>query len=906
MKGTFRYRTAALPLALLLILLLTAGVMSPLLAQNSDIILTVLTPEWMGDLFTEEFFDGFEAQNPGVKVIPVVSRVDNFYYTASDDLDGYLDTAAEYAAQADVMQINTWSLGVEATRAGNFLDLRPLVDGDLDFMPEDFLPGALDNFRWDNGLWAIPVSVSAQLVVYDAAAFDAAGLAYPNEQWRLADFAAAARALTQVDAEGKVQRPGMVAWNVGLMYRALTGQNLMDETSIPPAPNLTDPALEAFLAEWLALEEEGILNNFDTDYDYNTVPLRIEQTYALSGIVPAVGEGESVGEQRLQAALLGGGAGLISDAFAVSAGTLYPELSFALVKYLTSSPQVVQRFFADSPARRSMIDAPQEPGGSGLVFVGPELPEETQQMIDLALESGIPYSEMLYSEYVSEALASTQREENPVSLRAALQTAQAEVLANLETARQRSEASAVVVATAVPTPSFGADEIVLEFGLNIYVSPLPNRELWEQAVAEFAATDPEVGHVVLNSGFGSIDDMQMNDCSYVPENIVQTADLSTLLSLDPFLNADPAFDPNDMLPSVLSRVQRDGRTYAYPIAIQPLVLWYLPEAFAQAGLPEPEAGWTVDAFITALEALKQNLVDPKADVLDTNSLFGNSLWLMLSAIYGGVPVDYTTTPATLNLTDPATVEAVRQALDLARADLIEYAELDTDNLFFISGAGGGGGGGTGPAMQAEYLSSYNFRLENLENPEFSEPYHLTTFPRGNTGTPVSFELGTAYIRADTPAAEACYRWISFIASRPALFNAMPARRSLLTDAEFTASQPSMALDFYAAYAELLNDPNLVSVATPSLAFGGTSGAWLEVVWINQALDAYVLEGKPLEDGLLRAEQNITAFRECTAGIEPFDPTSTTDGELVQAYFQQFNDCATAVDASLAPRFAPPQ
>ena len=46
------------------------------------------------------------------------------------------------------------------------------------------------------------------LVTYDQAAFDAAGLAYPNERWTIDDFANAARALTPYNADGTVATPG--------------------------------------------------------------------------------------------------------------------------------------------------------------------------------------------------------------------------------------------------------------------------------------------------------------------------------------------------------------------------------------------------------------------------------------------------------------------------------------------------------------------------------------------------------------------------------------------------------------------------------------------------------------------------------------------------------------------------
>lgn len=905
-RTTLPKRPPVLLLTLLLTLLLALGVMSPLLAQEGEIILTVLTPEWMGDVFTDEFFDAFEAQHPGVKVVLAVPRVESFDNQAAYKLDEYLNTAAQYAAQADVLHISPWSLGVEATRAGYFLDLRPLVDGDPTFMPEDFMPGALDIFRWDNGLWAIPVSLSAQLVIYDAAAFDAAGLAYPDAGWTLSDFAAASRALTQYDDDGNITLPGFHAWNAALLYRALTGQTLYDEASIPQNPQFATPEVEAFLAEWIALEEEGLLNYSEGDFDYNALPLSIEQTWRLNSMAIPFAQGEN--EQRLQAAPLpGGGAGLMAEAFAISAGTLHPELSFALLKFMTSSPTVVQRFFGDSPARRSLIGVEPEETEGGMTFFTPELPEEIRATIDSALENPIPNAELRFWDYVSQAVSAARDEERAVDLQTALRNAENQAFTNLEAATQRRQSEIVSVATPVPTPVLGANEIALDFGLQAFVSPLPNREQWEQAIAEFVAADPQVGSINLNTGFGSMQDMQQADCYYMPQNTVPYADLSTLLSLDPFLDADPNFDRNDVLPGVLTQLQREGRTYAYPLTIHPVAMWYRPDAFTELGLPEPEVGWTVDQFVSALQTFQQNQGEDQSASLDGMNMFGNTLWMMLFATYGGVPIDYNTTPPTLHLSDPVVQDAMRQVLDLARADLIAYQELDVDTLIIVGGGGGGGGeGGFGPALQVEMLSAFNFRLENLDNPDVQDPYRLTSIPRGSTFAPVSFDVGTAYINAATLAPEACYRWISFIASRPALFTAMPARRSLLSDPGFMSTQPEVAAAFYSAYADLLSDPNAISVASPALAYGGSPGVWLEAIWFNQALDAYVLEDQPLEDALRLAEQNINAYRDCTAPLPPFDPALVNDPEAAQAYYDQFTDCAIAVDPALATRFARPE
>jgi ABC-type glycerol-3-phosphate transport system substrate-binding protein len=83
-----------------------------------------------------------------------------------------------------------------------------IVSGDSSLNPDDFFPAAWKSFQWDRGIWALPANLTPQILIYHADAFDKAGLAYPNENWTLDDFAHAAHALAVQDAQGKVTIPG--------------------------------------------------------------------------------------------------------------------------------------------------------------------------------------------------------------------------------------------------------------------------------------------------------------------------------------------------------------------------------------------------------------------------------------------------------------------------------------------------------------------------------------------------------------------------------------------------------------------------------------------------------------------------------------------------------------------------
>jgi hypothetical protein len=181
------------------------------------------------------------------------------------------------------------------------------------------------------------------------------------------------------------------------------------------------------------------------------------------------------------------------------------------------------------------------------------------------------------------------------------------------------------------------------------------------------------------------------------------------------------------------------------------------------------------------------------------------------------------------------------------------------------------------------------------------PHMPVTYPRGSDLIPLAYGVGTGYISAQTPYAEACYRWLSTLAQHPELFGAMPARRSQIASDALLASQGSLASDFYVSMFEMMDSPQAVML--PSV-FGGTSnsaGAYIAEIWFNQALDAYVLEDRDLETVLAAAQIFIDEYRSCIAGFGPIDPM-ITDQKTWEAYYKQFTDCAVSVDPSLAPRF----
>lgn len=874
-----------------LLMLLAVGALFPLLGQGETII-TIAVPTWMSDVFNDSLFDDFEAQNPGTKVIAVPTE-DTYFSSAAFDLETHLDGVQAFAQSADVLYIQSGVITPETTRAGYLLDLSPLIEGNAAFDVDDFYPGMLGSFQWDRGTWAIPVAGSVTMFVYDRLAFDNAGLAYPNENWTFADITNAARALTQYDENGEPTIPGMLWFDPAAMYYVFYGNNFYDETQIPTQPDLIQPDLAEYLEEWQAVQEEIMPENMGDVY--SQIPFGIDQLWRLSNNSFSSSDTE---DHDWQAALLPGGrVTQYVTGFGMSAGTENPELAFALIDYLTRDPLVIQRIFGDSPARRSMVGV--EPEDSNF-FIGNEIPEEARALMEIGLENAIPTSELRFSEYLYTAITAVQ--EDNADMATALEEAQTQAEENLALAEERRQTVQVAVSTPVPTPIVGADQTVISFGLNSFSSDIPNREQWNTLIDDFLASHPRIGNIdILPPNFGpNGPDITEYDCYFTQNNQIAYPQFETtdMLNLDPFLDADPNFSPGDFLGNSLTQVQRDGMTWAYPVVIQPDILWYDRAKFEEAGLPEPEGGWTADAFMDAMQTL-DFMSDTDDPVFEPTS-FNSTYLLMLAAAFGGMPYDYRTDPPTLNFNDSSSINAMQQVLDLARDGLIHF-----ERISFSGGGGGGFFGGDEPyALTNDTLNTFSFRLQNrTEEDFFNGEWRITNYPRGNQYTPVAFNLGVAYINNTADDPQACYDWISMISEHVELFTGVPVRRSLINDPNIAQSQGEDIAALYQDFAALLDSPDVINF--PGQFGGGSSaeGVWLESNWINEIFNSYILDGADLETVMVQTQTDIETYRACIADIEPLEFDENTPPEEGMAYTRQFVDCAVAITPELREAYS---
>lgn len=846
-------------------------------AQDGEIVITITIPEFLQGFITPELLAEFEAQNPGVRVVIDNDQDGAFNAPDPNDIEGYLDDMQAYASSADVLYVT--SLDSYVTRAGYLLDLAPLTSVDSALDINDFYPAVWESFQFDSGVWGVPLSADVILVAYNPAAFDQAGLAYPTESWTLDDYANAARALTIFNDAGEVETPGLstFAANTAIFLRSLYNQGFYDPATFPAQPTFANPTLENILAQWGELEQAGYVSGPQS----NTIviggttpdspPINITQSFGFASF--------NDNENPTEVALLPGGtAGLSVQGFAVSAGTQYPEIAYELAKFLSQSPQAANNFLGVLPARQSLAGTTADVAEGSFNFQR-TLDADVLPVVEQALFNGLPLGETRFGEYLNDVIA--QIRDDGVAPRNALQEAELIALDNLTIADTRATEVAIFVETPA-IANVAPGEVVLDFGVLGFFDALPNQERWEQVAAEFAANDPEVGFVNLDSTFliGASQAVTTYDCFYSSADVVSGGDLTNYLPLDPFMDADASFDRNDVLGTSLSSLQRDNLSWGFPINIQPLVLRYDAESLAQLGItPSPE-GWSIETFVDAMRSLQFEYQIAPYDTF----LTANSHLLMLIAAYGGLPLDFRTTPPTINFTDPASVEAIRGVLNLIEEELIAYDPTE-----------GGGVIGFGfdpeadlPFLFPDTLGDFSFTPILTEGEETE--YGLMGFPQGSAFNAVSYTNGAAYISNAAENPDACYRWISTLSQNPDLYSGLPARQSLVS-----LVQDENA-DFFSAFATTLSDPSTVVI--PGSSLGDTTGVRLILEFaLTRAMDDYLVNDVALEMALDDAQRLAEAVVGCQ---ETLALSANTDGI---GNFQELADCISLVDPDFAGFFS---
>ena len=835
------------------IIVLLFGV-TPLHAQEMVIPITIAIPETLS-AGLRPVLEQYVEQHPAIRLVLVTPETPAL--VTDEPIENRLDDMENYIRQADV-HIGISPFDPLTTHAGYFLNLDSFTRADPTFDSDDFYAGMLASYQWGGGTWALPMASDLQLMYYDPAAFDTVGLQYPDSSWTVDDLREVAQEFATIGQDGTaVTAPIRTFYTVPYLSMLGLSEPLFDPNQFEVQPTLAELELQSLFERWLLLESEGLMTrSTQPDSPIILAPASLADTL--------LGNGYQI------AAIPATFPTVLPTAVAINASTTYPQEAYQLVRFLTDSAEVFQALSLPIPGRKSLAN-------SGTADA---------DILTLA-ETAKPYTNYLFFWYVLAAYSEIM--EHGVDVQVALTDAQAHAVDDLQAAQNRIGTDLSV--TVVPELAEGTVSIRFAVTSPFSLEVLP---LWEAVAADFTETHPEIEQVQIvpiytqpESSQSQADITSQADCFYTHALANTSANLSSLLALNPLLSVDTDIDLSDFPPGVLARLTQNELLYGFPIDIQPQVIVYDINQLEARGIPLPQHGWTTADFEALLRLIRDNPANPPA--LDTRSI-GDAYLLNLIASYGGVPLDFRTDPPTIDFTSERSVGAIRQVLDLQKDGYVLYNAhtLHSDSALFAHSVE--------TPLHIQFMNPiYNFQATLGGGVDMSEGrYGMVLFPQGLEYSAIDYDLGAGYITTTTQHINACYEFIKFVSERPDVYRSIPARTSVLNGAVMRQLESAETLALYNSVHDRMRQPNVIE-----FPFAGSYDSVVYVrgfasLWLLRAMSHYLLEDANLEAELLAAEEFTRAYLECIAPIAPYDPTTQSS----EMYINLYRACFRAVDPTI--------
>ncbi len=706
----------------------------------------------------QQLAEEFHTRNPAiaVQIIPSTATSGN----AQDDL-------RDLAASADSFLLKR-PLQPQDIQSGLLRDLQPFVEADAAFAPEDFYPGLLDRFRWQGKLWGLPSPGTPLVLFYDKAAFDEAGLPYPQPGWSFDEFETAARAMTRRQGAGTTRyglviSPHSLAGPVLVLGRA---EGWAEGTRVLSKPILDAPAVvEA--AQWFVdlAREPGVMPN-PYDLADGATPFVVREVeegraamwdgWPTAYLRAAYGTVHDLGiapfpEGTLVSDWVGGGV------YAMSAGTAHPDEVWQWLRFLTYQAGDVPE--VRPPVRRSVAE------GSGYwAKLGADLAPVVRYIMErpkVALPPGMV-----------ETLDTSLRK----TLVGDLDVNDALIQGQKELAEALGMPVAKIAPPPVSTPTQGAVEASITYCPVSY-----DTRIYEKLSAAFHETHPEIA-VSLTGGMDTFEKAARScDCFnwWLSEEILHPEQRKLILSLQPLAEADPTL-PDDFYDGLLEASRREGDLWALPAYVDLIEIRYNKRIFDQAGIAYPQPGWTLDDFYQKVTALASTEAEDK--IYGYLSGFSRGEWLDVDFFveqYGGFGM--------LSSEEARPRFApLKPAETLAAMDRYTSLILEHDAIPYSASA-----------YKLSHSDDWSQRRDLIAAGSVAMWTAQMTW-----ASPSGFAIGAAplplgqgrfgqysivayMISADTTSPDACWTWIKFLLDQPAAIAEAPARRSLLDNVEFS-------------------------------------------------------------------------------------------------------------------------
>ena len=326
--------------------------------------------------------------------------------------------------------------------------------------------------------------------------------------------------------------------------------------------------------------------------------------------------------------------------------------------------------------------------------------------------------------------------------------------------------------------------------------------------------------------------------------------------LTPLMEADATFQAEDFHPGVLERYQWEGGTWALPVSLYTRLIYFNKDAFDEAGVAYPEAGWSWDDLLAKAQALTVRDGD---QVAMWGFVVPTDLAYRFIESRVGTLVDETRDPLLPKYDDPDTIEAVGWYTDLyLEEQVMPYAEPqeEGDQLALTDEQALIDSGLAAMWTDLDLLFWYRNQQSNVGVAPF--PADSSDWP----ATPVWPQIMA--MSAGTTQPEAAWRWMEFL-SRQSLaglgpgMKILPARRSMVETGDFWADMDeglATALRYALDHSYVAREP---------------------VGWnaFDEAMHSIWQGEKPVEDALAEAQSQVEAnVQEAAASAVGATPVPT--------------------------------
>jgi multiple sugar transport system substrate-binding protein len=95
---------------------------------------------------------------------------------------------------------------------GVVADVRPFMEADTVYPMDGYLPGVTDVYQIGGAIYGVPTWCLTMWMFYNKKMFDEAGIPYPTDDLKWADYVEIAKKLTKTDADGRITQYGTNGW----------------------------------------------------------------------------------------------------------------------------------------------------------------------------------------------------------------------------------------------------------------------------------------------------------------------------------------------------------------------------------------------------------------------------------------------------------------------------------------------------------------------------------------------------------------------------------------------------------------------------------------------------------------------------------------------------------------------